>query len=316
MKADDLYTKVTNDIIARIEAGAGTWTMPWTRLGNGTNPMRLTGQPYRGINWLILSCEQVDRGFKSNQWGTFNAWKKKGTLTPAPTKKNPEGTTSTVNVRKGEKGTAVFLWKKEKASAAMLARDPDAKEYLLVRTFYVFNRDQVDGLPELPVVELPQHERWEQADTFFQTIGANVVEDGNRAYYAPANDRIAVPTLAQFVSPDHFYSTMAHEHGHWTGHKDRLNRDLHNRFGDEAYAFEELIAELSSAFWCAQFGMEPAKRQDHAAYIQSWLRVLRNDKKAIVTAASKAQAAIDYLNTAAGFSGLDVEEDCEMAVAS
>lgn len=304
MKAEDLYTKVTNDIIARIEAGAGDWEMPWRKLAM-SSPTRLTGQPYRGINWLILSMEQADRGYRSNQWGTFKGWLAKGT------KANP------VCVRKGQKGTAVFLWKKEQPSARMLAADPDAKGYLLARTFTVFNRDQVDGLPALPEPEgLTEHERWDVADAYFQTVGAEVVEDGDRAYYAPIHDRIAVPTMSQFANRDHFYTTMAHEHVHWTGHASRLNRDLHNRFGSEAYAAEELIAELGAAFWGAQMGLEGAVRRDHASYLSHWLSILRGDHKAIVTAASKAQAAVDHLNQLAGFTldAFTAEPEMEMAV--
>lgn len=303
MKAEDLYTKVTNDLIARIEAGASgsDWKMPWINLGSN-NPKRLTGQNYRGVNWLILMFEQADRGYKSSEWGTFKGWLERRT------KAHPD-----VCVRKGSKGTHVFLWKKEQPSKKMLAADPDAKPYLLARTFTVFNREQVDGLPDVVAPALAEHDRWDEADAYFRTIGANVTEDGDRAYYAPANDRIAVPKLAQFKDPDDFYTTLAHEHVHWTGHKDRLDRDLHNRFGSEAYAAEELIAELGAAFWGAQMDMTPAKRQDHASYLASWLAILRNDKKAIVTAASKAQMAVDFLNKAAGWGEHTGDTVCETA---
>jgi antirestriction protein ArdC len=291
MKADDLYTKVTNDIIRIIEQGAGSWSMPWRKVGLGSPRSMSSGKPYRGVNWVILTIEQMDHGYASNKWGTFKQWLGHST------------DDNTVCVRKGSKGTHIFLWQPgTPPSKAMLARDPNAKPYLLAKTFTVFNRDQVDGLPaEAPADVLTEHERWDQADDYFRTIGANVVEDGDRAYYAPANDRIAVPTLAQFPNRDHFYTTMAHEHVHWTGHESRLNRDLHNRFGDDAYAAEELVAELGAAFWGAQMGLEGAVRDDHASYLASWLRVLKADSKAIVTAASQAQKAVDHLNTLAAF---------------
>ena len=306
MKADDLYTKVTNDICRIIEnQKAGEWNMPWRKLGLGSPRSMSTGKAYRGINWMILTIEQMEaernqfdregnpiKGFKSNKWGTFKQWLSYST------------DDNQVCVRKGEKGTTIFLWQPgTKPSKAMLARDPDAKPYLLAKTFTVFNRDQVGGLPaeDAPTGALTEHERWDQADAYFRAIGADVREDGDRAYYAPVQDYIAVPTLAQFPVRDHFYTTMAHEHVHWTGHESRLNRELRNRFGDDAYAAEELIAELGAAFWGAQMGLEGAIRTDHAAYLASWLRVLKADKKAIVTAASKAQAAVDHLNKKAGF---------------
>jgi antirestriction protein ArdC len=301
MNADTLYHQVTNDLIARIEQGTDKWEMPWTRLG-GASPIRMTGQPYRGVNWLILSLAQTDHGYRSPQWGTFKAWLAKGTKT------NP------VCVRKGEKGTAVFLWKKEQPSAKRLAADPEAQAFLLARTFTVFNRDQVDGLPPLPEPEqLSDHERWAHADEYFAAIGATVTEHGDRAAYAPVGDYIMIPTIGQFAKRDDFYSTLAHEHTHWTGHETRLDRQLRNRFGDQAYAAEELIAELGSAFWGAQMGIAPAKRTDHAAYLGHWLSILKSDHKAIVTAASKAQQAVDFLNEAAGYTITD--DDADLATA-
>ena len=305
MKANDLNTKVTNDLIRRMEEGAGTWQMPWRKLGT-SNPTRLNGKPYRGINWWILSFEQSDRGYSSNEWGTYNGWMERGTITVNP---DTGRKSSTVHVRKDERSTEVCLWKPEKPSKRQLAANPDAKGYLLQRTYRVFNRDQVEGLPELvPTNDLNPHERWDAGDSYFREVGATVIEDGDRAYYSPVHDHIAVPKLGQFGNPDHFYTTLAHEHIHWTGHKSRLDRDLHNRFGSEAYAAEELIAELGAAFWGAQMGMEPAVRQDHAAYLKSWLSILRGDNKAIITAASRAQAAIDHLNQIAGF-GTTAEPD-------
>lgn len=308
MKADDLYTKVTNDIIARLEDGAGGWTKPWFDIGISGNPRSLSsGKAYRGINWVILVMAQEDKGYTSNQWGTFKQW------LSLSTDDQP------VCVRKGEKSTSVFLWKPgTEPGKARKAEDPNAKAYLLALTFNVFNRDQVDGLPAevAPSKVLNEHERWDAADDYFRTIGADVREDGDRAYYAPAQDYIAVPKLGQFANPDHFYTTMAHEHAHWTGHKTRLDRDLHNRFGSEAYAAEELIAELSAAFWGAQMGLEPAIRQDHAAYLKSWLSVLKADKRAIVSAASQAQKAVDHLNKLAGVTAaVTADVEPEMAVA-
>jgi antirestriction protein ArdC len=292
MKADDLYDKVTNGIIEAIESGAadGRWEMPWIKLGSGL-PMRLAGKPYRGINLWILSATAEEKGYRSAQWGTFKGW------LGERTEEHPD-----VCVRKGEKGTEVFLWQPgTKPSRKRLAENPDAKSFLLTKVFHVFNRDQVDGLPPEPDAELPEHERTEHAEAYFDAIGADVRIGGDRAFYASVQDYIGIPELEQFSAPEHYYSTLAHEHVHWTGHEDRLNRDLHNRFGSEAYAAEELIAEIGAAFWCVQMGIAQAPRLDHSQYVKHWLTILRGDRKAIITAAARASDALEHLNTAAAW---------------
>jgi antirestriction protein ArdC len=314
MKADELFDKVTADLVAQIEAGAGTWEMPWKQLASTGAPLRMNGEPYKGINWWILGLEQLANGYRSNRWGTYNAWMDQGEVTWGTGRNGkPRRISSTVHVRKGEEASHAILWKQAEPSKARKALDPDAKPYLLATAFPIFNRDQVDGLPELPEAPaLAEHERWEQADAYFRAVGAAVREDGDRAYYAPVQDYIAVPTMAQFPNRDHFYTTMAHEHVHWTGHESRLKRDIRNRFGDEAYAAEELIAEIGAAFWGAQMGLEPAVRKDHSAYLGHWLKILKGDSRAISTAASQASKAVEYLNNAAGFV---LRPDMEMEVA-
>jgi antirestriction protein ArdC len=130
---------------------------------------------------------------------------------------------------------------------------------------------------------------------FFGRINARVVHQGNRAFYSPEADAITLPSFAAFFTPVDYYSTRAHETGHWTAKADRCNREWGKRFGDNAYSVEELIAELTAAFVCAHLGLTSEPRPDHAQYIASWLRVLKADKWAIFTAASKAQQAADYL---------------------
>jgi antirestriction protein ArdC len=286
MKAEALYERVTNELIAAIEAGAGEWEMPWQRLASTKAPTSLsTGKPYKGVNWWILALTQLDKGYSSNIWGTYKGWGEQG---------------DDVSVRKGEKAEWAILWKQADPSAKRRAENPDAKPFLLARAFPVFNRDQVDGLPPLePTVPLSEHERHDAAEAYFAAIGADVREGGDRAYYAPVKDCIAIPAIQQFPNRDHYYTTLGHEHTHWTGHESRLKRDISNRFGDQAYAAEELIAELGAAFFGAQMGLDPAVRKDHSSYLAAWLKILKADSKAIVTAASQAQKALDFLNTAA-----------------
>lgn len=150
------------------------------------------------------------------------------------------------------------------------------------------------------VEDLSEDQRIAAAERFFVSSGATVRHGGNRAFYTPTGDFIQMPQFAQFVDAKSYYSVLAHEHTHWTGAKERLDRVFGARFGDAAYAFEELVAELGAAFLCAGLGLENEPRADHASYVASWLRTLKNDKKAIFKAASKAQAAADYLQSLSG----------------
>jgi antirestriction protein ArdC len=143
-------------------------------------------------------------------------------------------------------------------------------------------------------------ERIERAEMFFRTIGATLRHGGNRAFYAPDADYIQIPPFGAFKENVAYYSTLAHEHTHWTAKDNRCDRQLGKRFGDNGYAAEELIAELGAAFTCAHLGLSTEPREDHAQYINSWLKVLKADSRAIFTAASKAQQASDWMIARAG----------------
>ena len=180
-------------------------------------------------------------------------------------------------------------------------RVPQVRSRLLfTRGYNVFNAAQVDGYTPKPDAETPMPERIAHAEAFFQAIRADVRNGGNRAYYAPDSDHIQMPPFQAFMESVAYYSTLAHEHTHWTANAGRCDRQLGKRFGDNAYAAEELIAELGAAFTCAHLGLSTEPREDHAEYIQSWLKVLKADSRAIFTAASKAQHATDWLIARAG----------------
>lgn len=294
----DVYQEVTDSLIAALET-AGEWHRPWQDLGTDIGrPRSIDGRPYRGTNTLLLWFAAMDHGYEHGIWGTYRAWAAKG-----------------AQVRKGERGTMVTLWKpsKRKARENERADDDGNVSSLFLTHFSVFNAAQVDGwvAPEVPKGPDPI----DHAQRFFAAVGAKVEVRGSRAYYSPGHvDTIVLPNLAAFDTAEHFYATSAHEHTHWTGHPSRLARDFSGRFGSEAYAFEELVAELGAAFVGAHLGIGTVTRQDHAAYLKSWLKVLRNDKRAVFTAASKAQAAADYLMKAAG-EVETAEEPCEQLAA-
>ena len=298
MRPDDLYATITNQLIADIEAGAGDWHMPWHTLASGS-PRSIDGHSYRGINALWLAMTADNRGWTSGVWATYKAWQRHG-----------------AQVRRGERGTAVVLWKPRDLSTEPNPTDADADagqpRRLIARTFTVFNAEQVDGLDPDPAAvpdTVDDETRIDHAETYFAAIGAQVHLGGNRAYYRPSADTIHLPDLAQFDQPAHFWATAAHEHIHWTGHSHRLARDLTGRFGSDAYAGEELVAELGAALWSAEAELAPVTRPDHAAYLAGWLRILRADPRHLLTITSKAQAALDHLTTTAGHPPAPVPAD-------
>lgn len=275
--------RVTNELIAAIEAGAGEWNMPWTKLGSLDTPRSIDGRYYRGLNVMILHFTAMDLGYTSGVWGTYDAWAKHGG-----------------QVRKGEKSTEVVLWKPFTRTVEGDQGEEERRSALMVRTFRVFAAEQQDGW-EIPEVK-PRNtdERLAHCDEFFTAIAANVKYGGNHASYNKLADEINCPNVEQFDSVPHFYSTLGHEHIHWTGHRSRLDRQFGKRFGDDAYGAEELVAELGAALLSARLGIDAATRKDHAAYLSSWLRVLKQDARSLVSVMSKAQAGLDFLEKAAG----------------
>lgn len=277
-----IYETITNQIVTAIEDGADLYKMPWHRSRNDiTNPRNVvTSRSYRGLNivtlWMIAEAKQ----YASGTWATYQQWAEKG-----------------AQVRKGEKAASVFFWKKLSDGEQEQQDEEDARRASFVaRAYSVFNADQVDGFaaPATPV--LSEEERIAEAEAFFSKIPATVEIGGNQACYMPGADRVQMVPFSQFVTPAAYYSVLAHELTHWTGAKSRLNRDLSGRFGSESYAVEELVAELGAAFIAGRLGLPSDPRKDHAPYIASWLKVLKNDSRAIFTAASRAQTAADYLS--------------------
>lgn len=277
----DVYRKVTDSIINAVESNPGNWRMPWHTSGKfAFSPINVTShKPYRGINTLCLWAAAQRKGYERGEWGTYNQWQERG-----------------AQVRKGEKATTVVFWKF--ANTAETQDDNEehtnGSRLLFTRGYAVFNAAQVEGYAPKADAESLVEERIERAEVFFGRINARVAHQGNRAFYSPADDSITLPPFPAFFTPTDYYSTRAHETGHWTSHASRCNRELGKRFGDSAYSMEELIAELTAAFVCSHLGLSTEPRSD-AQYIASWLKVLKADTRAIFTAASKAQQAADFM---------------------
>jgi len=284
----DVYSKVTNKIIADLERGNLTWLHPWQsghKAGHISRPLRAGGKAYRGVNILMLWASAMECGFNSPLWMTYKQAVELGG-----------------QVRKGEKGSLVVYADTFTKSGT---DDNGADVELTVpfmKGYKVFNSEQVDGLPahfyaSTEPVNKDIH-RIETTEQFFAATNATVKHGGNQAYYIPSQDFVQMPEFQSFRDAESYYATLAHEMTHWTRHESRLNRDLgRKRFGDAGYAMEELVAEIGAAFLSADLGITPETREDHAAYIASWLKVLKDDKRAIFTAASHAQKATDHLHS-------------------
>ena len=268
----DIYEKVTNRIIADLEKGELTWIKPWNS-GNAEGriirPLRHNGVPYSGINILMLWGAAMEGGFASPFWMTYKQAQELG-----------------AHVRKGERGSLVVY--ANTITRSEEAEDGSAEERVIpfMKGYTVFNVEQIEGLPAHyctkpePVIYAAQ--RIDHAEAFFAATGADIRHGGNSAHYSGASDHVQMPVFESFRSPEAYYATLAHELTHWTKHPNRLDRDFgRKRWGDEGYAREELVAELGAAFLCADLSLTPEPGADHAAYIQSWLKVLKDDKRAI-----------------------------------
>ncbi len=285
----DIYSRITDRIIEDLARGVRPWMKPWNASntnGRITRPLRHNGQPYSGMNVLLLWSEQMSRGFASSMWMTFKQALELGAA-----------------VRKGEAGsTVVFASRFTKSETDGKGGEVD-REIPFLKSYSVFNVEQIDGLPERcyhrPEIVLDPVVRIEQADRFFRNTGAVIRHGGNQAFYAPGPDVIQMPPFETFKDAASYYATLSHETTHWVAHESRVGRDLSRYAKDRSErAREELIAELGSCFLCADLGIVPElePRPDHASYLQSWLKVLADDKRAIFQAAAHAQRSTAFLH--------------------
>lgn len=285
----DIHQEITDRIIAALENNTAPWIKPWNESHTGASlamPHNVgTGRAYSGINVMLLWMS----GYSSNGWLTFEQAKKLGG-----------------SVRKGEKGTMVTLYKKIQITENKNTSEEKKKQIGMIKGFTVFNVEQCDFPEGTKLYSGPKAGEAQNTSTIVEVCAAmeaKVVFGGNKACFIPSADQINMPHKKQFKSEDHFEATLAHELTHWTGAKKRLARDLSGRFGDESYAAEELVAEIGAAFLCAQLGIKNESLQ-HVEYVQSWIKVLKNDKKAIFTASSLARQSNEYV-----LSVVDAEEE-------
>lgn len=282
----DIHQQVTDTIIKQLEKGVVPWHKPWSGGPDRilTIPQNFTtGKRYRGINILLLWTSVFNQQFVSDEWASLKQWNEKKET-----------------IRKGEKGTFIVYYDKIEKEV-----DGDIKEIPFIKTSYVFNRCQLASYEAKQKEELSNteslFERIDHVDRFIKNTNVIVEHNGFSAYYRPSLDKIVMPWQETFMdtetctATEGYYSTLLHELTHWTGAPNRLVRQGGKKFGDKGYATEELVAELGAAFLCTEFGIATADKGDHASYIAHWLEVLKENKHCIITAASEASKAVDFL---------------------
>lgn len=292
----DVYSQITAKIVAELERGVRPWMKPWAAghvAGPVSRPLRSNGKPYSGINVIMLWATAMERGYSAPIWMTYRQAAELG-----------------AHVRKGEKATLVVYANKITRTETGEDGAEQEREIAFLKGYSVFNVEQIDGLPAHYTASHPPRlnpeQRDREAEAFFAATGADVRHGGNSAFYSPAQDFVQMPPFESFRDAQSYYGTLAHELTHWTKHPRRLDRDFGAKRGacprprtggDQGYAMEELVAELGAAFLCADLELTPQIRDDHAPYIAGWLKVLKDDKRAIFTAASHAQKAADFLHS-------------------
>ncbi len=296
-KAQEIIEATTSKIIKLIEDGdlTGNWEKPWKALfgtpGTTTPANALTTKPYSGMNiiWLWISADAND--YQHGVWATYKQWDKLG-----------------AQVRKDEKGTTCTRWgttyrclteKKSTGFKPCPIKGHKSSRRMFQLAFALFNREQVDNAPDLPEApEFDESQLIERAERFIDSTNADiehVVGDSARHSFGGTIDRITLPERGQFKTIGGYYSTAFHELTHWTGTKDRLDRTNHSRYGDHAYAAEELVAEFGSAFLSAQLGIV-ADTENRAKYLKGWLKALKADPNNLFNAAQQASKAVAFLN--------------------
>jgi len=282
----DVYAIITEKIINLLESGIVPWCKPWTSTGLPRN--LVSKKPYKGVNYFLLSATKYVSPF----WLTYRQAAELGG-----------------HVRKGEESTIVIFWKVEdskRSNQDLEVEETDAKNRrrFLLRFYRVFNLEQCElpqaVLDKLPKIETYQHDPIEAAERIIANMPnpPEIQYAGSKAFYSPITDRITLPPRELFSSAEEFFGTLAHEASHASGHPKRLNRESIAEaapFGSPTYSFEEIVAEMSAAYLCAEAGISPAVIDNEAAYIQGWLKKIRSEKRLVVIAAAQAQRAADYI---------------------
>jgi len=296
----DVYARITERIVADLEKGVRPWVRPWGACNAGshvTRPLRHNGQPYTGLNVLLLWSEAMARSFASPTWMTFR-----------------QASELDAHVRKGESGTTVIYASRFTKTDVDSHGDEIERDIPFLKAYTVFNCEQIEGLPDhyyhRPEPMIVRAERIADAEGFFINTGAVIRHGGTKAFFSPSSDHVQMPPFENFRDAASYYAVLGHECVHWAGASHRLNRDLSRYHKDVTErAREELVADIGASFLCADLGIVPEMepRPDHASYVQAWLTVLHGDRKAIFQAAAHAQRAVGYLHDLQPQAGIERE---------
>lgn len=277
---DELTTK----IIKALESGVRPWQRPWAG-GHGVRNVR-SKKAYKGINTSLLAIHQMDHNLASSLYGTFNQWRFAGSM-----------------VKKGSKGCQIIFWSPMKGRRTDADGNETESKYLLLKTYTVFAVDQTEKPEQFEVVHPERASELapdEEAERVVQATGAIIKHGGDEAFYSPSKDFIQLPHIKQFRDITSYHGTQLHELIHWTGHEARCKRQFGKRFGNDEYAVEELVAEMGGCFLMAACGLPMVDLEHHASYLDHWLKVLKADSDAILTASSAATKGADYVLALAG----------------
>jgi antirestriction protein ArdC len=280
----DIYQEVTDRIVEMLAKGVPPWRKSWADGTSAVNslPLRSNGEAYRGINTLLLWAESMNKDYQCKHWFTYK-----------------QATAMGASVPKGSKSTEIVFFKPMTVEDKVTGKE---KTIPMLRYYWVFNGDQLEDLPEefkpkKNAKPIPLAKRLKAVDNYIANTKAMIKDNSrDRAFYSPATDTIQMPPLEAFDTKESYYAVRLHELVHWTGHESRIDRLKSTSYGSREYAFEELIAELGAAFLCAKLEITNKPREDHASYINSWLKALKDDKRYIFQAASMSTKACDYMN--------------------
>jgi len=272
--AKEKFNEAIENMLDTMETSGKNWVKSWSSAGLGMPYNENTQKGYRGINILLLWMHSMDNGYKTNRYVTFKQAKALGG-----------------KVKKGERGTSVFFF--TLAESKKLDEKGNKIKYPMIKYFTVFNIEQIEGIEfEMPTIETYENERLGHIEDFIKTLPINIKYEGLQPCYSPSNDEVRMTPIENFKDTQNYYSTLFHELGHATGHKNRLDRDMSST--KVVYGFEELVAELTSVFMCGEFNINIEECQ-HAEYLNGWISAIRENKNILWKAASHAQKATDFL---------------------
>jgi len=274
MHSSELFEKVSRQVITAMETSGVDWCKSWAPIG-GRGPFSIdSGNSYTGFNTLILGLSRMSQGWSSNEFGTFKSWRRKG-----------------YSVAKGQKGTHITYYASGKKTIENDNGQEETKAWRTLKLYTVFNAEQILDYTPADIEDVPEFTANPKTamDTLAADVGVDVRNvDLAQAFYAPTPDYVNMPHIEQFDSAEAYACTLGHEITHWTKHKSRLDRN-------EGRAVEELVAEMGSAMLAASLGISPTPREDHATYLNSWIKELKDKPSSIQKASAKAQAATSYL---------------------